>query len=345
MGAESTRARLRVPNEIGILAVLLLVVIAFSVFSPNFLTVGNVLSLLLNGAVIAFLTLGQTLVLLIGGIDLSTGAVIAMTGVVSALLMAYGVTWWLAVTLTLLLGAATGAINGILIYFGRIPAFIVTFAMMGVASAVPLILTGAGSVTVLQQEFAFIGQARIFGIPFPVILLALVALLLSFLLARTTFGVHLYAMGGSLEAGRLAGIRIARNTVIVYAMSGLLAAVGGLIITSRLMVGYPNAGLGNELFYSIAGAVVGGVSLFGGVGTIGGAIIGATLIAVVSNGLNVLNVSSYWQSLVVGLIILVGVFFDVNRARLAGTPIVARLVRRRPKDSIPAQESATKEKE
>ncbi|MDQ1555551.1 MAG: ribose transport system permease protein, partial [Actinomycetota bacterium] len=179
--------------------------------------------------------------------------------------------------------------------------------------------------TVVDGAFSVIGQGKILSVPVPVVLLGVAACIVAVALARTKFGVHVYAMGGSAPAARLAGINIGRNIVTVYALSGFFAAIGGLILTSRLMVGYPSAGLGNELFYSIAGAVVGGVSLFGGVGTVGGAMIGAVLIATVTNGLNVLNVNSYWQSFVIGIIILAGVFYDTNRARLRGIPLAKRL--------------------
>jgi ribose transport system permease protein len=323
--AQSRRTGFRAPSEIGIFTVLVLVVVVLSIMSPSFRTVDNALSLLLNGAVIAFLTLGQMMVLLTGGIDLSAGATVALTGVAAALTMAYGAPWWLAVVVALGLGLLVGAVNGFIIHYGRVPAFIATFAMMGVASAIPMVLTNAASITVIDRGFAIIGQGKVLTVPVPVILLVIAAVVVAIVLARTTFGVHVYAMGGSAPAARLAGINIGRNIVTVYALSGFFAAIGGLILTSRLMVGYPSAGLGNELFYSIAAAVVGGVSLFGGVGTVGGAMIGAVLIATVTNGLNVLNVNSYWQSFVIGIIILAGVFYDTNRARLRGNPVAKRL--------------------
>lgn len=330
---QSRKAGFRAPSEVGIFTVLVLVVVVLSIMSPSFRTVDNALSLLLNGAVIAFLTLGQMMVLLTGGIDLSAGATVALTGVSAALAMAYGAPWWLAVIVALALGLLVGAVNGFIIHYGRVPAFIATFAMMGVASAIPMVLTNAASITVIDRGFAIIGQGKVLTVPVPVILLIIAAVVVAIVLARTTFGVHVYAMGGSAPAARLAGINIGRNIVTVYALSGFFAAIGGLILTSRLMVGYPSAGLGNELFYSIAAAVVGGVSLFGGVGTVGGAMIGAILIATVTNGLNVLNVNSYWQSFVIGIIILAGVFYDTNRARLRGNPVAKRLsalARRRP---------------
>lgn len=316
---------MRAPSEVGIFTVLILVVVILCIMSPSFRTFSNALSLLLNGAVIAFLTLGQMLVLLTGGIDLSAGATVALTGVAAAMAMAYGAPWWVGVIVALALGLLVGAVNGFIIHYGRVPAFIATFAMMGVASAIPMVLTNAASLTVVDGAFSVIGQGKILSVPVPVVLLGVAACIVAVALARTKFGVHVYAMGGSAPAARLAGINIGRNIVTVYALSGFFAAIGGLILTSRLMVGYPSAGLGNELFYSIAGAVVGGVSLFGGVGTVGGAMIGAVLIATVTNGLNVLNVNSYWQSFVIGIIILAGVFYDTNRARLRGIPLAKRL--------------------
>lgn len=323
--ANRPTRKFRPPSEFGIIVVLLVVVVAFGLLSPNFRTLGNASNLLLNGSVIAFLTLGQTLVLITGGIDLSLGGIVAMTGVLSALAMSHGAPWWLAVLVALGAGMLTGAVSGSLIHYAHVPAFIVTFAMMGVTSAIPLILTGASSVTVANDTFAVIGQGRVVGVPVPVILFVASAVIIGLFLVKTKFGVRTYAMGGSVAAARLAGIAIGRNTVVIYALSGMFASVGGLILTARLRVGFPSAGLGNELFYSIAGAVVGGVSLFGGVGTVAGAMVGAILIATVSNGLNVLNVSSYWQSFVIGVIILVGVSFDINRQRLIGSSLVTRL--------------------
>ena len=334
LAAERPARRFRLPNELGIIVVLLVVVLAFSLLSPNFRTFGNASNLLLNGSVIAFLTLGQTLVLITGGIDLSLGGIVAMTGVLSALAMSHGAPWWVAVLVALGAGALAGTISGSLIHFARVPAFIVTFAMMGVTSAIPLILTGASSVTVVDDTFALIGQGHLLGIPVPVVLFVVAALVIGLVLVKTEFGVHTYAMGGSVAAARLAGIAIGRNTVLIYALSGMFGSVGGLILTARLRVGFPSAGLGNELFYSIAGAVVGGVSLFGGIGTVAGAMVGAILIATVSNGLNVLNVSSYWQSFVIGIIILAGVSFDINRERLLGSPLVSGLRRLRHREAV-----------
>lgn len=308
--------RRRVPNELGILAVLVLVVAALSMLSPNFFTLENAQILLLNGAVVAFLALGQTFVLLTGGIDLSAGSNVALTGMMAALAMQAGLPWYAAVLVAIATGLLIGSINGLLIAFLKLPPFIVTFATFGVSASIPLILTGANSVNVADPFFAIIGRGSIYGIPMPVILVAVAAIIFHLILRVTSTGVHIYAVGGNSETSRLAGVRSDRVIVLVYALSGLCASMGGLIITSRLMVGYPSAGSGNELFYSIAAAVVGGVSLFGGIGSIGGALLGAVLIATVSNGMNVVGVQSYWQPLVIGLIILVGVTLDTHRRQV-----------------------------
>ncbi len=309
------RRKFRLPAEMGIAFVLLVVVIIGALASPNFLTVSNIMVLLLNGSVIGFLCLGQTFVLLTGGIDLSGGSVVAMSCVLVALLMqSLGLPWPVAVLGGLMIGAFTGMVNGFIIDKTGVPPFIVTFAMMGVAASIPQIITGAESIRVAQVGYKLIGQSRILGVPFPVIALLIATLGAVFFLRRTVTGTHIYAAGGNADAARLAGINISKITLLVYAIAGVCAACGGLIYGSRLMTGYPTAGRGDELFFSIAGAVVGGVSLFGGKGTVVGAMIGATLIATISNLMNVLNVNAYWQPLVIGLIILFGVTFDTLRS-------------------------------
>lgn len=317
--------RRRIPEELGIGVVIVLVAIIFGAVSPTFRTFDNANLLLLNGAVIAFLAMGQAFVLLTGGIDLSAGSNIALTGMVAALAMRSGLPWWLAALAALGVGALVGTINGALIHYLKLPPFIVTFAAFGVAASIPLILTGASSVNVADPMFAIIGRGSLVGIPMPVVLVAVFAVVLTVLLRLTSTGVHIYAVGGNAETSRLSGIPIGRVTMLVYALSGLCAGMGGLIVTSRLMVGYPSAGSGNELFYSIAAAVVGGVSLFGGIGSLPGALLGAVLIATVSNGMNVVGVQSYWQPLVIGLIILGGVILDTYRRQSSLSALLRRV--------------------
>lgn len=307
--------KIKLPQETGIAIVMLLVFLVGFIATPNFLTLSNIMILLLNGSVICFLCLGQTFVLLTGGIDLSTGSIVAMTCVLAAVFMEYlQLAWWIAVILVLLIGAFTGLVSGFIIAKTKVPPFIVTFAMQGVAASIPQIITKANSIRVTDINYSLIGQSRILGIPFPVIALIIAAFIASYFLKKTIKGVHIYAVGGNSDASRLAGINIQKTIMLVYAISGLCAACGGLIYGSRLMVGYPTAGRGEELFFSIAGAVVGGVSLFGGIGTVSGAMIGAIMIASISNLMNVVNVNAYWQPLVIGVIILIGVIIDTTKS-------------------------------
>lgn len=305
--------RWKLPNETGIFGVLVVVFIILSLLSPTFFTVSNTFTLLLNATVIAVLSLGQTFVLLTAGIDLSVGAGIALSGVIAALSLQQGLPWGLAALLALLSTVLIGVFNGVVIHYIKVPAFIVTFATMGVASSIPLILTHAVPIAILNQSFSWIGQGFVGPVPVPVILLAVLAVVAYLILSRTVFGLHVYSVGGNRESARLAGVNTAKIDILVYSISGFMSGIAGLIDASRLMSGYPTAGSGNSLFFSISAAVVGGVSLFGGVGTILGAIIGALLIGTLSDGMNILNVSSYWQPLVIGLIILLGVTFDTLR--------------------------------
>lgn len=312
------KSRRRVPQELGVLAVVAIVAVIMGLLSPEFRTMGNLSVLLLNGSVVTFLALGQTCVLLTGGIDLSVGSNIALTGVIAALAMQAGLPWWGGALVAIVVGIAVGLFNGVMVYYGHMPPFIVTFATFGIAASIPNILTQAKSVTITESMFAFFGRGKIYGIPVPIIMVVIAAFIIGYFLNHTAAGLHVYAVGGNKETARLAGVNIARTTILVYVISGVCAAFAGIITASRLMVGYPTAGSGNEQFYSIASAVVGGVSLFGGVGTVLGAFIGALLIATVSNGMNVIGVDSYWQPLVIGVIILGGVLLDTNKGGLAG---------------------------
>jgi len=315
------RSRVQLPAEASIFVVIIIVWAAMAMLSPNFGTVGNGLVLLQNGAVIGFLAIGQTFVLLTGGIDLSTAANMALTGVLGTLFMTWGLPWPAAVVLALSFSLTFGLINGALVRYVRLPAFIATFGIQGVMAALAQIITNGVSITATDSGFAWVGQGEVFGIQVPVLLLACTATAAASLLRWTRLGVHIYAFGGNPRAARLAGVNTARTTLFVYAVSGLCGGMGGLITASRLMVGFPYVGSGNELFYSIAAAVVGGVSLFGGIGSILGAVLGAVLIATVSNGMNVNNISSYWQPLVIGLIILGAVSADTYRLRMSGRGI------------------------
>lgn len=319
--------RRRLSEEIGILSIWLVVFLVLCLLSDRFRTYSNILILLLNGSVIAFLALGQAFVLLTGGIDLSTGSTVAMTGVLCTVMMQLGLPWPLASLVALASGVVLGLFNGAIIHYVKVPPFIVTFSTYGVATSVPMIIAEAQSISVADQGFSVVGNGQFLTVPMPVVSVTIAALIGYLVLRRTRLGVHIYAVGGNVEAARLAGVNVALTTISVYAISGFCAGMGGLITTSRLMVGYPSAGTGNELFFSIAAAVVGGVSLFGGVGSVLGAMLGAGLIATISNGMTLLSVPSFWQPLVIGLIILFGVILDTYRRRFSEFRSALRMLR------------------
>jgi len=317
LGAKSSRRR-HVPRELGIVGVWIAIVVIFSLISSNFLTLSDLLDTFLNSATIVLLAMGEAFVLLIGEIDLSVGAVLALSGVGMAEVFERGLTAPGAIIVAILLGGAIGLFNGILVAFTRIPSFIVTFAALGIASSIPLILTKAVPIYISASSFSWIGQTKIGPVPLPLFFVVGVALVFTTVLSRTLFGSRVYAVGGNREAARLSGLPIKKVVVLVFVLSGLAAGLAGAIEAGRLGAGYPTAGSTTELFDAIAGAVVGGVSLFGGIGTVPGALVGAVIVGTLEQGLDVLNVSTYWQPLVIGLVILVGVGADSLSRRERG---------------------------
>lgn len=323
------KARKRVPREVGIFAVWVVILIVFAILSPRFLTVSDMLNTFLNSSVIVLLAMGEAFVLLIGEIDLSVGAILALSGVGMAEIFNKGAPAPLAISFAIILGGAIGLFNGILVAFTKIPSFIVTFASLGVASSIPLILTKAVPIYVSSKSFAWIGQAKVGSIPLPLFFVVGAAIIMGVILGRSLFGSRVYAVGGNREAARLSGLPIRHVIVWVFLVSGLAAGLAGAIEAGRLSAGYPTAGSTTELFDAIAGAVVGGVSLFGGIGTVVGALIGAVIVGTLQQGLDVLNVSTYWQPLVVGLVILAGVAIDSFTRKRRGEAGLLRLMKMR----------------
>ena len=258
----------------------------------------------------ALLAFGVTFVIITGGIDLSLGSMVAVTSVVAAS-FAHPDTYPLAVPLILgiMVGLLFGAFNGFVITKGKVPAFIVTLGTMTIGRGLALILSKGRPISNLSDEFNFIGGGNILGIPFPIILLGVVFILCLLLLKKTVMGRYIYAVGGNEQAAKASGIEVNKVKMFVYTMSGGLAALAGIILTSRITTGQPNVGIGFELS-AIAAAIIGGTSTSGGVGSITGTLLGALLIGVISNSLDLLNVTSYYQQVVMGLIIIGAVILD-----------------------------------
>lgn len=289
---------------------LIIIVIVLTILSPHFFTSENFLSIGLQMAVIAIMSIGQVWIIISGGIDLSVGSIMAISGVVTTMLIASGVDMVLASLVGILVGAFCGFINGFLTSVGKLPPFISTLGMMGIARGMALIITKGVPVFGLPAEFSVIGNGRLAGIfPIPVLITLVLAVIGHIILSKTPFGRYTYAIGSNFEAARLSGIRTTRMVIYIYLLAGFLYGLGGIILASRLSTGQPTSGLGYELDV-IASCVIGGASLSGGSGTIWGAILGALLIGVLRNGSNLLDISAFWQQVAIGTIIIIAVFID-----------------------------------
>ncbi|HDZ3742009.1 TPA: ribose ABC transporter permease [Vibrio cholerae] len=295
------------------LIALLFLVVVVSFLNPNFFTVDNILNILRQTSVNAIIAVGMTLVILTAGIDLSVGSVLALCGAFAASLIAMEVPVLVAVPTALLAGAALGAISGIIIAKGKVQAFIATLVTMTLLRGVTMVYTDGRPIstgfTDTADTFAWFGTGYALGIPVPVWLMVVVFAGAWYLLNHTRFGRYVYAVGGNESATRLSGINVDRVKIGVYAICGLLAALAGIIVTSRLSSAQPTAGMGYELD-AIAAVVLGGTSLMGGKGRIMGTLIGALIIGFLNNALNLLDVSSYYQMIAKAVVILLAVLVD-----------------------------------
>jgi ribose transport system permease protein len=299
-----------VASQLRAVWMLLLVGIVLSMASPVFLTQTNLLNVGLATSVAALLAAGQTYVIILGEIDLSVGAALGFSAIVTAsTLRDHGLVPALAAGLAT--GAAIGLINGLLVTKTRMPSFIATLATMSVLSGLTLQFTSGNPVGIVDFDFQGIGQDRLAGIPVPVWIMFVVYALFGFALARTRFGRFVYATGDNAEAARLSGIRTQRVKVQAFVISGLLAALAGFILSARLSTAEPTAGTGLEL-EAIAAVIIGGTSLAGGRGNLLGTLVGALVLGVIDNGMNLLDVSPFLQNVVKGLVILLAVFLDRN---------------------------------
>ncbi len=280
-----------------------------SALTPYFLTVSNLLNIAEQTSINAIVAVGMTFVILSGGIDLSVGSIVALSGVVLGLALRDGQPLVLAVPLALMFGILCGLINGILIDRGGLPPFIVTLGMMSIARGAALVITEGRPVSGFAEAFRSLATARIGFVPAPVLIMAAVYLIAHFVLTRTTLGRYVYALGGNEEAARLSGVRIHLHKSVVYAVSGLTSAVAAVILTARLNSAQPIAGMMYELD-AIAATVIGGTSLMGGEGTLAGTLVGALIMGVLRNGLNLLGVSSFLQQIVIGGVIVGAVLVD-----------------------------------
>ncbi|SAK47190.1 inner-membrane translocator [Caballeronia fortuita] len=293
---------------------LIVVCIVMMVASSSFLSAANLENVLRQVSINAIIAVGMTCVILTGGIDLSVGSVMALSGAIAAGLMVSGLNAVAALVTGIAVGLGFGVANGFFVAFARMPPIIVTLATMGIARGLGLIYTGGYPIDGLPDWVSFFGSGKVLGIQAPVLIMLAVYLVAWLLLDRMPFGRYVYAIGGNEQATRLSGVRVARVKLIVYTLSGLTSAFAAIVLTGRLMSGQPNAGVGFELD-AIAAVVLGGTSISGGRGSILGTLVGALLLGVLNNGLNMIGVNPYVQNVIKGGIILLAIYISRERSR------------------------------
>ncbi len=302
------------------LIALLLMCIAMSFLSENFATSDNFFNVLRQTSVNLCISVGMTLVILTGGIDLSVGSVLALSGAVAAgfaqkgfalesMNLYVGFTFWGCCLAALLVGGVFGAFNGLMVTRFKVPPFVATLGVMTIARGLTMLYTGGFPITDLGGGFEFIGTGWFLSVPMPVWVAFVIILMFAIIMNKTRTGRYIYAIGGNEKATMLSGIRVDRIKLLTYTLAGLLSAVAGILVTARLDSAQPNAGTGYELD-AIAAVVIGGASLSGGKGSIAGTVVGALIIGVLNNGLVLLDVSPFWQQVVKGFVILFAVILD-----------------------------------
>jgi inositol transport system permease protein len=300
-------------GRIGMPAVLIAMALFFGTINPNFWSVTNMGNVARQISILALISIGQTFAILSAGIDLSVGSLLALVSVVCAQAMLdFGLVG--GIVIGVLAGCLAGLFNGLLIAKARVPAFIATLGMLVAARGLALTLSGGLPIAGLPHEFMIIGAGYWGPVPIPAVIAAVSFVVAFFVLSRTRFGRYVYAMGSNEEAAILSGINVVKYKILVYVVSGLFAGIAGVVLTSRVISGQPTLGEVQEL-YSIAAVVIGGGKITGGVGGIGRTLMGVLILGMLSNGLNLIQISSYVQNIVVGAIIVIAVYIDLARER------------------------------
>lgn len=301
-------------RETGIAVVVILIMIILASATPNFFTASNLAIVARQVSLSSIIAIGMTMVILLGGIDLSVGSVVAFASVVIGYVMVtLQMPIWVAILAGLVIGVLVGSINGLLIIRTGVPSFIVTLGMMGLARGAALVITKGSTISGLPPAYLQIGQGYVGDlVPIPVIIMIVIAVAAHIMLSRTTFGRRIYFIGSNEEAARLSGINVNRIKVIIFALAATLAATEAVIETARMSTAQPASGVGYELT-AIGAVIIGGASMLGGEGTILGTILGATLLGLITNGLILLGVSAYWQQVFSGAIIILAVALDTWR--------------------------------
>jgi ribose transport system permease protein len=307
--SETKKTFLEILRSYSLYLAFMAIFVVFSLLNENFLGINNVLNIIVQSSIIAIIAVGQTMVILTSGIDLSVGSIVGAAGIGIGLLMVSEIPIPIAVLIGVMMGCAFGLINGVIISYGRVPAFIATLGMMGIARGFGLALNGGKPVAGLPQSFEKIASATVGGIPIFVFYTLIIYFIMYVILKRTKFGRYIYAIGGNRDAARLSGVKVKVVETIVYFFSGLFAGFGSILLTARLNYATPVAGTNYELD-TIAAVVIGGTALSGGQGGIVGTLVGALMLGILRNGLTIVNVSSFFQQIIIGSVIIIAVFAD-----------------------------------
>lgn len=304
-------------RRFGLLIVIILMVIVMSIVSPVFLSYNNIINILRQVSINGILAVGMTFVIMTGGIDLSVGSLVAVTGVIVGNMLLQGYSIWVAIAVSMLASILFGAFSGVSIAYFGLPPFIATLAVQTIGRGFALVYSDGRPFAISDATFKLIGKGTWLAVPIPIWIMAIVCVIAIIILNFTTYGRHVYAFGGNRHAAKLSGVRIKSVEMIVYVISALCAAIVGIILASRISSGQPTAGEGYELD-AIASVAIGGTSMAGGVGALSGTIMGFIIIGVLSNSLTLLNVSSFYQDIVKGFIILFAVLMDMRTKRREG---------------------------
>lgn len=312
-------SRLNSPVEVlrrfSVFLILVGLCLLLSFLSEHFLTPANMLNVALHTSIVAITAIGMTFTMLTAGIDLSVGSLVALGSALSAgFIVNQGLPIYPAIALALVVGTGLGLVNGLLVVKGGLPPFVATLAMMAVARGLTLVYTRGWTIPIMLKEFTYWGSGQLGPIPVPVVIMAVVFVVAYVVLTRTRFGLHIYAVGGGEETARLAGVNTELVKTSVYVISGFTAALAGIITAGRLYSAQPNVAVGLELD-AIAASVLGGTSLFGGVGGVGGTLVGAFIMGALNNGLNLLEISSYYQKMIKGIVFVLAVALDLYTKR------------------------------
>ena len=301
---------------IGAIAIILVFSVACRLAGKEFLSLLNIQNIIKQSSVIAVTAIGASLVIMTGGIDLSVGSVVAFVGIAGGMMLKSGMSIPMVVLLALLMGAGFGIISGVLVSYGKVPAFIATLGMMNVGRGLALLINGGRPVSGLSADLKMLMNYKIANIPVSIFYVFVLYIAIMVVMSYTRFGRHIYALGGNASAAKLAGVNIRKIELTAYVLAGILSAIGGIMLLSRLSYADPNAGNGYEM-NAIASAVIGGISLSGGRGKIGNTLVGALILGALTSGLQILNISTYWQTIITGAVIIAAVFADKSKERRA----------------------------